>query len=67
VNRVDEKLWESSNNVIHRQLDAHCDTSSCPCAQKIWSRFSGAKNTSSHEAMTEVCSKRNILDRISVL
>jgi hypothetical protein len=36
ASRVDKELWESSRDVIHwhRQLDAHCGTLSCPCAQK---------------------------------
>jgi hypothetical protein len=32
---VDEELWKSSNGVIYWQLDAHCGTLSCSCAQKI--------------------------------
>jgi hypothetical protein len=43
ANKMDEELWEYSDDVIRWQLAAHCVTSSCPCAQKFWSRFSGVK------------------------
>jgi hypothetical protein len=35
ASRVDEELWKSSDDGIHRQLDANCGTSSCPYAQII--------------------------------
>jgi hypothetical protein len=61
TSRVDGEFCESSGDVIHWQLDAHCGTSNCSCAQKKLSLLSGGKTASSHWAMMEAYSKRNIL------